>query len=1060
MLAKLTARRYVFTLVTLFLTTLAFAQKQVTGKISNSADKQPIAGATVAVKGTNIATQTNIDGVFTLTVPAGRNTLVVSSVGYKTVEMPVGSESTMNISMDVATSNLDEVIVTGYTTQKVKEVTGSVAIVKPKDLTAVPAGQTEEMLQGRVAGLNVINTGQPGQGAQISLQGYGNFGDTKPLYIIDGVQGDINTLNPSDIESVQVLKDAGSAAIYGVRGANGVIVITTKRGKAGKPVITYDSYVGTQRPLKDGWGLLDTKGRAALYDLAVQNTPGASHNNPQYGPGPTYTLPYYIIAGNKYGVTDPNDPAADLSKYNNNYGAGPIYIITKANQQGTDWFHELFKPAFQTNHTLTASGGSDKSRYLFSLGYLDQNGTFLGTYLKRYTGRMNMEFNVKKNIRVGENLSVAYRDNPKTGILGETNIGMTYREQPIIPVYDEGGGFAGSRAQGLGNAQNPVANALRAKDNKGYDIQVFGNVYAEVDFLKYFTARTSFGGTLDNYYYYNFGYHQYENAENNGANSFAETGGFSRNYTFTNTIQFNKVIANDHSVKVVVGTEALDASNREVGGSRINLFLDDPNYRFLSNGSPTGQSNYSFGGTSSLFSYIGRLDYGYRDKYLFNATFRRDGSSVFGPNSRYGNFPAFSAAWRVTEEEFAKGISWLTDLKIRGSWGKLGFAGNVNPLNQFTLFGSDPSLSYYDIGGTSTSTVQGFYASRIGNPYTGWQRDQKTDVGLDAILWNGRLTISADYYKKKSNGLLFSLALPAILGGAAPPVVNVGDMENHGVEVLLGSHGNIAKDWKYDVSAAITTYKNNILSIPGLPYFDDAGLRNGNAVRNQVGHPISSFFGYKVIGLFQDASDVSKSPTQADAAPGRFKYADVNGDGQITADDRTFIGNPNPKMSLGLNIGITYKNFDFSTFMYGTFGNDVYNYTKYWIDFYQGFEGNKSVRALNDSWTSSRGGNKVPIQEFTSNFSSDAVVNSYYVEKGSYFRNKTIQLGYSLPRSIIQKAGIDRLRIYVQATNLFTFTKYDGLDPEVQGYSSAFGVDYGTYPANQKQYLVGLNVTF
>ena len=327
------------------------------------------------------------------------------------------------------------------------------AIVKAKDLVSVPAGQVEEMLQGRVAGLNVINSGQPGQGGQISLSGVGNFGDTRPLYIIDGVQGDINNLNPNDIESVQVLKDAGSAAIYGVRGANGVIIVTTKRGTIGKAVVTYDSYYGTQRPLKDGWGLLDTKGRAALYDLAVANTPLAAHNNPQYGPGPTATIPVYLEAGSVYGSTNPSEPAADLKLYNNNYGAGPIYLIEKANQTGTDWFHELFKPAFQMNQTVTASGGGDKSRYLLSLGYLDQKGTFIGTYLKRYTVRLNTEFNVKNNIRIGENIQLIYRDNPKTGILGETNIGMTYREQPIIPVYDEGGGYGGSAAKGLGNAQ-------------------------------------------------------------------------------------------------------------------------------------------------------------------------------------------------------------------------------------------------------------------------------------------------------------------------------------------------------------------------------------------------------------------------------------------------------------------------------------------------------------------------------------------------------------------------------------------------------------------------------
>lgn len=1057
MLAKTTAARCVLALIFLFFVSGTYAQKKVSGKVTGP-DSKPVFGATITAKGTNSITSTSSEGLFTIDVPSNVNTLVITYIGFETVEVNISGKTTVEVSMKEQTTNLNEVVVTGYTSQRVKEITGSVAIVKVKDLISIPSGQVTEMLQGRVAGLNIINSGQPGQGSQISLSGVGNFGDVGPLYVIDGVQGDVNNINPNDIESVQVLKDAGSAAIYGVRGANGVIIITTKKGKSGKISLTYDTYYGNQIPLKDGWGLLDTRGRADLYDLAVTNTPGAAHNNPQYGTGSTSTIPIYIVAGNKYGITNPSDPAVNMALYNNNYGAGPIYQIMKANQTGTDWFHELFKPAFQMNHTLTAAGGTDKSRFLFSLGYLDQKGTFLGTYLKRYTIRLNSEFNLRKNIKIGENLQVIYRDNPRTGILGETNIGMTYREQPIIPVHDEGGGYGGTRAQGLGNAQNPVANAERALDNKGYSLGVFGNMYAEVNFAKYFTAKTSFGGTFDNFYYYNYGFHQYENAENNGSNSFSENAGFNRGWTWTNTLAFNKVFFNDHSIKLLGGLEAIDYNSRGVGGGRNGFFLDNPNYRILSNGS-SGTTNYSYANQSTLYSILSRLDYGYRDKYLFTATFRHDGSSVFGPDSRYGDFPSFSAAWRITEESFAKNWKWITDLKLRGSWGKLGFAGNTDPLNQFTLFGGSPGNTYYDISGSSTSAVQGFSASRIGNPKTGWQTDIKTNIGIDAILYKGRLSVSADYYWKETSGLLFPLALPAILGGATPPNVNVGNIENHGFDLLIGSVGNINKSWKYDVSATMTTYQSNIANIPGIPYFDQGGLRNGNAVRNQVGHPVSSFFGYQVVGLFQDAASAAAA-NQDGAAPGRFKYLDANGDKKITTADRVFIGNPNPKFSLGLNISIAYKQFDLATFMYGTFGNDVYNYTKYWIDFYQGFEGNKSKRALTESWTPTRKGNTVPIQEFTSSFSSDGAINSYYVEKGSYFRNKSLILGYTVPTANIQKAGIDKLRIYFQATNIFTITKYSGLDPEVQGTSAAAGIDFGNYPANQKQFLFGLSLSF
>lgn len=1059
MLAKLTAVRLGIAFILLLLFSPIFAQRKVSGKVSGP-DGKPVFGATVSVRGSRTATSTSTEGTFTIQLTKNQNTLIISFVGFETQEVNVSGKDDIQVSMKEQRTDLNEVVVTGYTTQKVKEITGSVGLVKAKDLTSIPAGQVGEQLQGRVAGLNITNSGQPGQGAQISLAGVGNFGNVTPLYIIDGVQGDINNINPNDVESIQVLKDAGTASIYGVRAANGVIIINTKRGKAGRTIVTYDSYVGTQQPLSNGWGLLDTKGRAALYDLAVANTTGAAHNNPQYGPGPNATIPYWLVVGNQYGLTNPGDTAGKSALYNVDWGAGSIYQIVKANQQGTDWFHELFKPALQTSHTLSVAGGGDKNHYLFSFGYLDQKGTFLGTYLKRYTLRFNSDFVIKNNIHIGENIEAIYRDNPRTGILGETNIGMTYREQPIIPVYDAFGGYAGTRAAGLGNAQNPVANAKRALNNKGLSLAVLGNVYAQVDFLKYFNFRTTFGGTLDNFYYYNYGYHSYENAENNSSNSFSENGGYNRNWTWNNLLTFSKTFLNDHTVKALVGTEAIENYGRGVGGTRYNYFSDDPNYRILDNGSPTGQSNYSYAYTSALSSVLGRLEYGYKDKYFVNGVFRRDGSSVFGPNSRYGNFYSVSAAWRVTEESFAKSLTtWLTDLKIRGSYGIMGFNGNTDPLNQYTLFGSSPGLSYYDITGSSTSTVQGFYAQRIGNPATGWQEDKKMNFGFDAILLKGKYTISADYWQKKSSKLLFPISLPAVLGGATAPNVNTGQVDNHGFDLILGTSQNINRDWKIDVNAALTTYKNKITDIPGLPYFDAGGLRNGNAVRNQVGHPISAFYGYKVVGLFQDAASAAAS-NQPDAKPGRFKYLDVNGDKQITTDDRTFIGNPNPKASLGLNISITYKQFDFTTFFYGTFGNDIYNYTKYWIDFYQGFEGNKSTRALNESWTPTRKGNTVPIQEFSSNFSSDGQVNSYYVEKGSYFRNKSLILGYTLPASLIKKAGLDKARIYIQATNLFTITKYSGLDPEVQGTTAATGIDYGNYPANQKQYLVGVSVSF
>lgn len=1044
----------------LLLCSHAEAQRKISGKVTSSTDNQPVVGATIKIKNTNTGTVAGPDGSFSLNVKSNKDVLVVSFIGFKTQEILVGNASTINVSLEEAASSLNEIVVTGYTTQKKKDITGAVSIVNVKDLTSTPTGGVDQMLQGRVAGLTVITSGQPGAGSNIRLRGIASFGDATPLYIIDGVPGDINNLNVNDIESIQVLKDAGAAAIYGVRASTGVIIVTTKKGKSGRAVITYDGYYGTQRPLKRGFNILNPQEQADLTWLALKNSGqvGANGNpsSPQYGNGPTPVLPDYILpSGAKEG-----DPSVNPALYNIDFSK-PLYQIVRANKVGTDWFHEIFQPAPIQSHTLSASGGSDKGQYLFSLGYFNQQGTLIGTYLKRYSVRANTEFNIKNHIRVGENLQIYYKNNPQIGNQSEGNeISQTYRMQAIVPVYDIKGNFAGARGAGLGNGSNPVARRIRAKDDRGNTWNIFGNVFAEVDFLKYFTARTSFGGTLNNYYYYFYGFRTYENAENNGSNSFSENAGYNSSYTWTNTLTFNKTFLDKHSVKLLLGSEAINNYGRQVGGSRINYFTDDPSYRVLSNGSPTGQTNYSFAYNSSNYAVFGRLDYGFNDKYLLSGTVRRDGSSKFGPQNRYGYFPAVSAAWRISKEGFMRSISWITDLKIRGSWGKLG-NDRIDPNNQFTLFGGGPGDAYYDITGSSTSAVQGFRPTRIGNPKGRWQGDVASNVGVDALLFNGELEVTADFYQKKIDGLLFPLILPATVGGASSPFVNVGNIENKGLDLLIDKKGRLANGLRYDVGLTLTTYDNKITKITDdAQFFTSGGSRIGDFVRNQVGHPASAFYGYKVIGLFQSTDDVSKSPTQNGAAPGRFKYQDTNGDGKITADDRTFIGNPNPKFTYGLNVGLSYKNFDLTAFFYGSYGNDVVNYVRWWTDFFPSFQGGKSKDALYNSWTPQRPNAKVPIVENVSNFSNNGVVNSYYIENGSYFRCKSLILGYTIPASKLQRLGIDRLRVYLQSANLFTITKYTGLDPELAGSNSAFGIDYGNYPDNQKQYILGVNLSF
>ncbi len=510
-----------------------------------------------------------------------------------------------------------------------------------------------------------------------------------------------------------------------------------------------------------------------------------------------------------------------------------------------------------------------------------------------------------------------YLNNPQIGYFGENQINFDYREQPIIPVHDAYGNFAGSAGSELGNASNPVANQERSKDNRGNTWQIMGNAWGQVDFLKHLSFRTSIGLNLQNNYSYGFTYHQYENAENNGSNAFSENASYGSFWQWTNTLTYSNTFGKSN-LKVLVGTEALDEYGRNINGNRINYFSDNQNLWTLSNGDPKGQTNGSGVGSASLYSLFAQAVYSYNDRYLFTATIRRDGASVFGSEQTYGYFPAFSAGWILTQEDFMSNVSWLNFLKLRGSWGKLGSYSNINATNQFTLYGASAGQSYYDINGTSNSTVLGFQSQQYGSPTTGWERDNITNIGLDAVLIKNKIEFTIEWYQKKISGLLFQDNAAATSGAfangssaAVAPFVNIGDVQNNGVDMSLTYHATLSPSAKLNITGIFTTYATKVISIPNAGgYFTSGGTRIGNFVRNQEGHPIGAFFGYNVIGYFADAADVTKSPTQQDAAPGRFKYQDLNGDGKIDGNDRTFFGNPNPKFTYGLNMNATVKSFD------------------------------------------------------------------------------------------------------------------------------------------------------
>lgn len=1053
--------------------------RPVKGKVTD--DKgEALPSVAIRVKGTNDGTMTDLDGNYSIDVAGDESILIFSFIGFTAQETMVGLRSTVDIKLLPDVSTLSELVVTGYGAQRKKDLIGAVSVVDVEQLKQTPDGQVANQLQGRASGVTIIGSGQPGETPQVRIRGLNTFGNNSPLYVVDGVPTtSIADLNSNDIASMQVLKDAGSASIYGSRAANGVIIITTKKGKD-KVKVSYSAWYGMQTPPKGNvWNTLSPMEQAQL-KFQVQRNEGTTVGDDQYGSGPNPVLPDYILpTGAKEGDPGTNP---DLYYVNPEYTSvddfNKFNQIVKANKEGTDWFHEIFKRAPSTSHNISLSGGSDQGSYLFSLNYFNQKGALTNTYLKRYTIRSNSQYNVGKHIRIGENLAFSVSDNPKSALSdGGSAIAFSFRMQPIIPVRDIMGNYAGSRAAGMGDAFNPVAMRDRTRYDKGLDNRLFGNVFAEVDLFKNFTVRTSFGGENYSGRWNSFAFPTYENKENSNTNTYSEGAYSGFNWTWTNLVTFHRTMQK-HDLTVVAGTEAYNGKSYDIGGDTQGYFSFDPNYMNLGTGSGT-RSNSSSRSADALFSLIGRLDYIYNDKYLFGAVIRRDGSSKF-INKRYGLFPALSVGWRVSQEDFMKGITWLDDLKLRANYGVMGNQINVRSGNAFTTYGSNRRSSYYDLSGTSgTGALEGFEKSQIGNPDAVWEKNISTNFGIDATFFKGRLDVIADYYIKDVKDLLYNPTLIGTAGGGQVPFVNIAQMKNKGVDLQLTSHFDLAKDLKMNATLTFTTYNNKILKVTNSTnYFDleGRGFDGHSIVRNQVGNSIGQFFGYKVEGFWNSEEEIAAANAQAvaqtgdanavfqdGAALGRFRYQNTNGDGQVTAADRTILGNPNPDFSYGLNLGFNYKQFDFSLFLYGVQGNQIWNQTLWWSDFNSSRSGAKSKTALYDSWTPENHNAKAPIQENSSSFSTINVPNSYFVEDGSYLRAKNVQLGYTFAPAFLKKIKTQQFRIYVQATNLFTITKYSGLDPEVSrnadGNPTVFGIDEGSYPSS-KQYTVGINLTF
>ncbi len=1060
----------------------------IKGKITNEQD-QPVVGASIELVGQNKGSAADNLGNYTLPgIKPGKYTLRVSGIGFETImqDITVTDNQVLEMNFQLKSNNsaLDQVIVTGYSRQSKRDVTGAASTVSADLISQTPVTDVTTALQGRVAGVSVDDQGGPGNSGIIRIRGVGSLGNNDPLYVIDGVQVRIgvgnssngsqnigNLLNPNDIESVTILKDPSLTALYGSEGSNGVIVITTKSGKRGEPQLEYSTYIGDQMPSKYPTMITPQDQASALFKSYVNSGQSFPYGS-FYGTGSTPVLPDYIIEGPtpNTGVAA-NDPAANPSLYNFDN-----YRILKANKTGTNWWKTLLKPAFTQNHQVAISGATDKSNYAITMGYLDDNGILLNSYFKRISLRVNTDFKIKPWLRIGENVEFSYTTNNTINTSNLANnqnnfnndITNLYALSPLLPTHDIAGNIAGTGgAQNLLGGSNPLISRTNSASAKSYTEGVIGSAYIEIEPIKNLTFQSKIGAQFVPNQYHSFSDSFPQEPIPSHLTYYYEGNSSYTDWRWLNKVAYSITIKDIHKISAFAAYEARQYQSRYDNIVMTNLISNLPNFQYVS----AGVLNANFppsglGAVQTGTSVFGNVTYSLMDKYLFSGTIRYDGSSIFGMNYQYGTFPALSAGWRVSQEKFMEPITWVNDLKLRASWGK---AGNdaIPQGKQFGLITSnDPIYGGYDLGGTNTSQILGAYGSQFGNPYVHWETNVTTNIGADAAFLKNRLTVSFNWYDRKTEGLLYPAPEPGTEGAGAVPYKNIMSFTNKGIELELGFRGGNPDKFGYDMNFNISGYKSNVDFIDGdsATFIDLATFAptHYNLTRSMVGHPVSSFYGFVFNGIYQNQADVQNSPTQsgipsAAAGVGHFKFKDLTGpnggkpDGNVGPEDETFIGNPNPKFSFGYNLNLYYHHFDVGIFIQGVYGNKIFNY---WRAFSQ-WPGALGAGSLN-TWSPQNTNAKLPIYTQDGvNGNNDALPSSFFVEDGSYARLKKLQLGYTFPKN----SAFKRLRIYVQAYNLLTLTHYSGLDPEVNnGNPGTLGVDFGTQYPSSKKILFGLNL--
>ena len=1011
--------------LTLFMATLfvgsVYAQT-VNGTVSS--EDGPLPGATVLVKGSTTGVSTDFDGNFS--IEAGPDdVLVVSFIGFASQDVAVGDQDQIMVMLE-SDNELDEVIVTSYGTQTRGSVTGSVAVVNMDDAVKTPVVNAAETLQGRVTGVQVVTSGNPGQAPKINIRGFGTSNNTNPLYIIDGVQTDdplvLNNINPTDIEQMNVLKD-GAAAIYGARASNGVVIITTKGGgyNMDKAKVSFDFYTGTSQ-IANSPDMLNAEQHAQMIWDSYNND-GVTPSHPQYGSGASPVVPSSIIGYRRVVAYNPITYGSD----------GMSAPVTPG---GTDWVDAVTQDAPVTNASFSIANGNETSRYYLGLGYLDRQGVMNYTGFKRGNLKFNSEAKIKDKLRVGQHINISY-SNTKPGI--DESIEGALRITPLLPVTDSNGDYTGVAGPGLSNTRNPAAQLYRTRNDYFKRFNLIGDVYMSYDIMDGLTAKTTLAGGFNTFDSRQFTSLDPEHGEPISTQTLNEQNQTAYNWNWTSTLNYNGEFG-AHSINALVGVEAVKNSDKGNGVTRQGYLFEEPTFYLLNNGSGAPNVSYAYDGYSTLFSIFGTANYSYNDKYFLTVTVRNDESSRFADN-KSDIFPSFSAGWDISKEDFFPSDGIINYMKIKGSWGQLG--NQTLPADNPTINISSLSESIANYSFNDGSISQGAYLNQVGNPGLKWETSETTNFGIDLGLLDSKLSVSAEYFVIETKDLItrdFSLISSTAIDAGAP-LVNLGDIKNTGIDFSLGYSDATASGLTYDLSFNLSHYKNEVVSLIGdAPVFGSTGIRNGEVNRTKVGGELAEFYGREVTGL--DAN-------------GRMTFAgDTDGDGDV----RNVIGSPHPDFTYGINLNLGYQGFDVAAFFNGSQGNDIYNYNKVFTEFGLFFLGNRSANVLN-AWTPSNTNTDVPALSASYPLEETAP-NSYLLEDGSFFRLKNLQIGYTLPDSAIGSIGADSIRIFLQGTNLFTITDYSGYDPEIiQNNNLNLGVDRRVYPF-AKTFTIGTNIKF